>query len=95
MARGNSYTKEFKEEAVRLTVNSGKSVGEVAKDLGISLNTLHDWRRQARLEHRLPVPDNETLAEENKRLRRELELVREERDVIKKAIAYFTQPPKK
>lgn len=48
MAKGVPYTQEFKQEAVRLTVDSGKSVAQVAKDLGISVNTLHDWQRQAR-----------------------------------------------
>lgn len=89
------YTKEFKDEAVRLTVNSGKSVRQVAKDLGVSLNTLHSWRAQARGERRLPIADNETPEQKIKRLERELRMVTEERDIIKKAIAYFAQPPKK
>jgi transposase len=95
MAKAKSYPKEFRAEAVRLTQTSGKSVAQVAKDLGISFNTLHDWRRQARLNHSLPVPDGETLEQQNKRLARELELVRQERDILKKAIAYFAQPPQK
>ena len=90
-----SYTKEFKDEAVRLTVNSGKSVRQVAKDLGVALNTLHSWRAQARGEHRLPIAENETPEQKIKRLERELRLVTEERDIIKKAVAYFAQPPKK
>ena len=89
------YTKEFKEEAVRLTVTSGKSVREVAKDLGVSLNTLHSWRQQARSERRLPIAENETPEQKIKRLERDLRMVTEERDIIKKAIAYFAQPPKK
>lgn len=89
------FSQEFKDEAVRLTVNSGKSVAKIAAELGISENTLHTWRSQARGEHRLPIAENETLEQKVKRLERELALVSEERDIIKKAIAYFAQPPKK
>jgi transposase len=95
MSKGKTYTKEFREEAVRLTVTSGKSVAQVAKDLGVPLNTLHSWRAQARGEQRLPVSENETPEQKIKRLERELRMVTEERDIIKKAIAYFAQPPKK
>ena len=73
MAKGAPYPNEFKQEAIRLTVDSGRSVAQVAKDPGISVNTLHDWRR----------------------LERELAVVTEERDIIKRAIAYFAKPPKK
>ena len=95
MAKGKPYTKEFKEQAVRLTVDSGKSVARVARDLGISVNSLHDWRRQARAERRLPVSETETPEQKITRLERELALVTEERDIIKKAVAYFAQPPTK
>lgn len=95
MAKGKPYTKEYKEEAVRLTVASGKTVAQVAKELGVPLNTLHTWRAQARGERRLPVSENETPDQTIKRLERELRMVTEERDIIKKAIAYFAQPPKK
>lgn len=60
MGRGKSFPKEFKENAVRLSVTSGKSVAQVAKDLGISQHTLHVWRRDAISERRFPVADNET-----------------------------------
>jgi transposase len=89
------HTKEFKEEAVRLTVTSGKTSSQVAKDRGISLNTLYSWRTQARDERRLPISETETPEQKIKRLERELRMVTEERDIIKKAIAYFAQPPKK
>jgi len=89
------YSQEFRDEAVRLSVSSGKSVAQVARELGISVNTLHDWRRDARYDHRLPVPENETPEQQIKRLERENELLRQERDIIKKAMAYFAQPPQK
>jgi len=95
MAKSTPHTKEFREEAVRLSVSSGKSVTQVAKDLGIPLNTLHSWRAQARGNRTLPVSETETPEQKIKRLERELRMVTEERDIIKKAIAYFAQPPKK
>jgi transposase len=88
-----SYTQEFRDEAVRLTVTSGKSVAQVARDLGIKVATLHEWRRHARYDHRLPVPDNETPEQQLKRLQKEAELLKQERDILKKAMAYFAQPP--
>jgi transposase len=89
------YTQEFKDEAVRLAQTSGKSIAQVARDLGISYHTLLMWRDDAISERRLPVPDNESAEQKIKRLEMELKLITEERDIIKKAIAYFAQPPKK
>ena len=93
MAKGKVYTREFKENAVRLSMTAGKSVSGVARELGISLNTLHAWRKEFR--RTAPPPENESLEEENRRLRRDLERTREEAEILKKAIAYFAQPPKK
>ena len=96
MAKGKPYTKEFRENAVRLSMMPGKSVAAVARELGLSLNTLHDWRRQQR-ERTTPPPgtDQESLEQQNRRLARENELLREEAAILKKAIAYFAQPPRK
>lgn len=87
------YTREFRENAVRLSMTAGKSAAGVARELGISLNTLRAWRKEFR--RTAPPPDNESLEQENRRLRRELAEAREEAAVIKKAIAYFAQPPRK
>lgn len=89
------YTQEFKDEAVRLAQTSGKGIRKIAADLGINYNTLLSWRDDAISERRLPVPDNESAEQKIRRLEMELKLVTEERDIIKKAIAYFAQPPKK
>ena len=96
MAKGKPYTREFRENAVRLSMTPGKTVAAVARELGLSLNTLHDWRRQHR-ERSAPPPasDQESLEQQNRRLARENELLREEAAILKKAIAYFAQPPKK
>lgn len=95
MGRGKPFSQEFKERAVRLSVTSGKSVAQVARELDVSQHTLHVWRRDAISERRMPVPDNESDQQKIKRLETELKLITEERDIIKKAIAYFAQPPKK
>lgn len=56
-----TYRQEFRDEVVRLTVTSGKTVAQVARDLGVSEPTLHEWRRHARYAHRLAVPENESV----------------------------------
>ena len=90
-----TYSKEFKDEAVRQAATSGKSVAHVARDLGMSEHTLHDWIRRARYSHSLPVPDSETQEQKIKRLERECADLQEEAAILKKAIAYFSAPPKK
>ncbi|MEO0078189.1 MAG: transposase [candidate division WOR-3 bacterium] len=88
-----TYSREFKIEAVRLTTAGGQSVAQVARDLAINENTLHNWRRQFREWGAGPGADKEalTLAEENRRLRRELALAREERDFLKKAAVWLAR----
>jgi transposase len=90
------YTREFKVEALRLVRESGKPVAQVARELGIQTNLLHTWRRK---EENGVVPEGafpgngvvSGAAAENRRLRRELEQVKKERDFLKKAAAYFAQ----
>jgi transposase len=95
MAKRRVFDQQFKDEALRLIASSGKSVNQIAKDLGINPNTLHHWRNNAISERRMPVSENETPEQAIKRLERENRLLSEERDILKKAIAYFAQPPKK
>ncbi|MDB5034109.1 MAG: hypothetical protein JWQ98_1350 [Chlorobi bacterium] len=90
-----SYTQEFRDEAVRLTVTSGKSVAQIARDLGLGSHRLYEWRRKARYAHRLPVAESETPEQQIKRLQKEDELLKQERDILKKAVGYFAQPPQK
>lgn len=95
MSKHKTYSQEFRKEAVRQASTSGKSVAQVARELEISVNTLHDWRRQARYNGTLPVPEGETPEQKLKRLERENADLREEAAILKKAIAYFSVPPKK
>lgn len=89
------YTREFRDEAVRLSVTASKPVAQIARDLGIGAQTLYAWRREAQYAHRMPVPDNESVEQQLIRLQKENDLLRQERDILKKAMAYFAQPPAK
>jgi transposase len=85
------FTKEFEEEAVRLVETSGRTQREIAEDLGVGLSTLRRWidkRRDALMESS-PPGRVEDMATEMKRLRRENEILRQERDILKKATAFF------
>jgi transposase len=81
------YTEEFKEEAIRLIRERGESVGRVSERLGVTKNTLYKWNNRS---NRAEIGgDNNELIKENKRLLKALRLAEEERDILKKAAAYF------
>jgi transposase len=87
------YSREFKLEAVRLSETSSKSMAQIARELGIPDGVLYRWRRQLRDDSEQAFPGKghqSELEEENRRLRRELERVQQERDILKKAIAIFS-----
>ncbi len=91
--KAKSYTAEFKESAVKLAVESKRPVAQTARELGVSKDILYGWVRQY---HGKPQPGQESvnsapLYEELKRLRREVSNLREERDILKKAAAYFAK----
>ncbi len=84
-----SFTPEFKQEAVDLLRRSKKRQTQVAKDLGIAQTTLSRWALQA---DRMPLGTKGFLAtEELKVLRRDVERLRQERDILKKAVAFFAK----
>ncbi len=86
------YVEEFKVEAVRQVTERGHSVPEVAKRLGVTTKSLYDWKRRlAQSPER--VAEIRAEKEEMQRLRRELKRVTEERDILKKAAAYFAKQP--
>jgi transposase len=89
-----TFTKEFKLEAVQLVQTSGKSMTQIARDLGIADSTLHHWCKQltADGEQAFPGSGHQTPQEEEIRhLKRENELLRQERDILKKAIGIFSR----
>jgi transposase len=87
------FTKEFRDEAVRLALTSGRNRREVAQDLGIGLSTLRHWldRRREREIDDPPEERQEDMAAELKRLRRENEILRQEREILKRATAFFAK----
>jgi transposase len=90
-----TYTKEFKQQAVKLFETSGKTKTQIARDLGISDSALSKWCKEfGELgEEAFPGKGHQTLIEEeNKRLRREIEVLRQEREILKKAMSIFAQP---
>ncbi len=86
----------FKQEAVQLVMTSGKSAVQIAKDLGVSDSALARWVRESRTQPATAFPGKGHLSpadEEMRRLRRENDILRQERDILKKAIAIFTHEP--
>jgi transposase len=81
------YDEEFKKNAVRLSHASPKSVRQVAEDLGIGENVLYRWRKKYTADG--DKTRYATLEEENKGLKLEVAEVKMERDMLKKATAYF------
>jgi len=86
------YPPEFRAEAVRLVRQSGKSVPRIARDLGVSDQSLRNWVRQADLDTGLRSDGLTTEErEELRRLRRENRVLQEEREILKKAAAFFAK----
>jgi len=89
-----TYTKEFKREAVQLVQTSEKSMAQIARDLGIADSTLHHGSKllTEQGEQAFPGSGHQTPQEEEMRhLKRENELLRQERDILKKAIGIFSR----
>ncbi len=87
-----SFTEEFKTGAVRLVLEEGKTVGAAARDLDLTESSLRKWVEQARADRTkgktgLTTAEREELA----RLRKENRIVLEERDILKKATAFFAK----
>lgn len=88
------FTEEFKEEAVKQVIERGYTVPDVAKRLGVSVQSLYKWIKVC-------APDEKERFEaeirevrrENLRLKAELQQVKEDREILKKAAAYFAKNP--
>lgn len=90
------YTKEFKDSTIQLVINSNKSAYQIAQDLDINDKTLYSWMKAYKKVNNIhsderrttqKTSSRETLEEENKRLRKELAIVKQEREILKKATA--------
>ena len=91
-----TYTAEFKLQAVRMIADQKLSVAEVARRLDVGENLLHTWRKAFRQQGEAAFPGHghpSAADEELRRLRAENARLRAERDLLKKAAAYFASPP--
>jgi transposase len=89
-----SYDTEFKRDSVKLVIEGNRRTSEVAKGLGINENVLYRWIKQYREDPENSFPGKGNLKpedEELRRLRRELMDVKEERDILKKAVGIFSK----
>lgn len=89
----SKYSKEFKDSTTRMILNSNESVVKIAADLDLNSQTLYNWISKYKKEHNLPLQGmtKEPMNEELKRLRRENKILKQERDILKKATAYFAK----
>ena len=90
------YTKEFKIEAVRLIIEEGRPISDVARELGTAQSLLHRWKKKSAEGKIDPFPGQGRLSpedEELRQLRRENKRLRMERDILKKAVAIFSEEP--
>ena len=96
MSKATPYPAEFKREAVKLAQSSGKTTSQIATELGVKSSTLYNWISQA-MNTQKPIakakqaPNHryKELEQENHRLQKELRRTQMERDILKKAAAYF------
>jgi transposase len=94
--RRTQYTPEFKAEAVRLVEVGDRPVSEVARSLGITESTIWRWLHQAEVDAGKGQPEELTTSERQEltHLRREVSRLREEREILKKATAFFAKESK-
>jgi len=88
------FSREFKRDAVQLVTEKGMAVGKVARELDIHPNLLHGWRRRYLAQGDRAFSGKGRVKPEDaeiRRLRKQLEKVKEERDILKKALAVFSK----
>jgi transposase len=93
MERRNKYDKEFKINAIRLCEESGKNQRDFEKEMGIGNGCISHWKRELRQNDTKAFPGNGiSRDQEVARLKREIEILRQERDILKKAVGIFSKP---
>ena len=85
---GLKRTDEFRQDAVRIALTSGLTRKQIASDLGVGMSTLNKWLTAPR-DTDVVSKDDLGLAQENDRLRREIRILKEEREILKKATQFF------
>ena len=98
--RNSKHTREFRDSAIQLVLNSDEEIKDLAEDLGVNPKTLYNWVYNYKRENNLQTnhrskkinsSSNDPANEELIRLRKENRLLRQERDILKKATAYFAK----
>ncbi len=94
MKKNRSYTEEFKREVLEMAASKEISIAQLARDLGITPSLIYKWRERYRVDENSgelkPSAEREAAAE-IRRLKRELSVVKQERDILKKAIQVFSR----
>ena len=93
-----NYSKEFKIETVALSENSDKSDTELEQELGLSRGSIYNWRKQVKQDKEQAFPGKGRLKKDDeyvRQLERELAVTRQERDILKKAVAIFAPNPRR
>jgi len=94
------FTQEFKDSTIQLALNSEKSILKIGADLDVNPKTIYNWIRDYKVKNNIKVDrrvsnqksiNKETLDDENRRLRAENKILKQERDILKKATAYFAR----
>jgi transposase len=91
--KGKRYDQQFKHQAIELLIHSGKTQAQIARDLGIGLTTLEKWKR-AYLQSQEPLSNGLSatdLEKENRELRRQLDRVRTQHEILKKALGILSE----
>ncbi|XDD50706.1 transposase [Leptospira sp. WS92.C1] len=89
MSRKSQYDEEFQKNAVDLLLKTSKSLGQLSNDLGVSINTLRNWKKKYLTDE---GPFKDALQDKVDRLEKQLAEVTEEREILKKSVAIFLKP---
>lgn len=94
MKRNRNYDAEFKQEVLRMVETSDKPIAELERELGLTKGLIRKWQERYQVKPESREAERSVASEaeaEIRRLKRELEITRQERDILKKAVAVFSR----